>query len=145
MTEMKTKATAASVEGFLSSIDDEARREECLRVLELMKDVTGEEPKMWGPGMVGFGSYHYRYESGREGDWFVTGFAPRKSNLTLYIMAGFDRYEDLMSRLGKHGTGKSCLYVKRLADVDQDVLRELVAASVRHVRDTWPDAGDAAR
>ena len=134
---MKTKANADSVDDFLASIDDDARRQECLRVLELMKEVTGEEPTMWGAGMVGFGTYHYRYESGREGDWFVTGFAPRKSNLTLYIMAGFDRYGDLMSRLGKHGTGKSCLYVKRLSDVDGEVLEQLVRESVEHVGTTY--------
>ena len=93
---------------------------------------------MWGPGIVGFGQYHYRYESGREGDWFLTGFSPRKANLTLYIMAGFERYEDLMSRLGPHKTGKSCLYVKRLPDLDKGVLRELVEASVAHMRRTHP-------
>jgi hypothetical protein len=102
-----------------------------------MAEVTGDEPRLWGRGMVGFGTYHYRYESGREGDWFVTGFAPRKSDLTLYIMAGFDRYEALMSRLGKYRTGKSCLYVKRLADVDEAVLRELVEESVGWVRGRW--------
>jgi hypothetical protein len=102
-----------------------------------MAEVTGDEPRLWGRGMVGFGTYHYRYESGREGDWFVTGFAPRKNDLTLYIMAGFDRYEALMSRLGKYRTGKSCLYVKRLADVDEAVLRELVEESVGWVRGRW--------
>jgi hypothetical protein len=99
-----------------------------------MKRVTGAEPRLWGAVMVGFGSYHYRYESGREGDWFVTGFSPRKGNLTLYIMAGFDRYPELLERLGKFKTGKSCLYVKKLADVDEQVLVELIAASVDHMR-----------
>jgi hypothetical protein len=131
---MKIHATDASVDAFHRSIPDDACRQDCLRVLEIMRRVTGDEPKLWGPGMVGFGSYHYRYESGREGDWFVTGFSPRKANLTLYIMAGFDRYAELLERLGKFKTGKSCLYVKKLADVDEAVLTELIAASVEHMR-----------
>jgi hypothetical protein len=94
---------------------------------------------MWGPSMVGFGKYRYRYESGREGEWFLTGFSPRKGALTLYLMAGFDGYEDLMARLGKYKTGKSCLYVKRLADLDLAVLRELITESVEHMRRAYPD------
>lgn len=135
--DVKTRATDASVDSFLKSLCDDARRQDCLRVLEIMKGVTGDEPKLWGPGMVGFGSYHYRYDSGREGDWFVTGFSPRKANLTLYIMAGFDRYQALLERLGKFKTGKSCLYLKTLADVDEAVLTELIAASVEHMRRTY--------
>lgn len=137
MAETKTRATDASVGALLRSIPDDARRQDCLRLLEIMKSVTGDEPKLWGPAMVGFGSYHYRYESGREGDWFVTGFSPRKANLTLYIMAGFDRYAELLERLGTFKTGKSCLYVKKLADVDEAVLTELIAASVEHMRRTY--------
>jgi hypothetical protein len=140
MADMKTRATDASVDAFLGAIPDDRRRQDCLRVLDLMKDVTREEPKLWGGSMVGFGTYHYRYGSGREGDWFVTGFAPRKGNLTLYIMAGFDRYPELLSRLGKYKTGKSCLYVKTLADVNEDVLRELVRASADHMRQTYGPA-----
>ncbi len=102
-----------------------------------MKSATGAEPRIWGAGMIGFGSYHYRYASGREGDWFLAGFSPRKHNLTLYIMAGFDRYEALLKRLGKFTTGKSCLYVKRLADVDEAVLRDLIASSVQHMQQTY--------
>jgi hypothetical protein len=136
MAEMKTKPTETSVDAFLDAIADPSRRDDCRTVLEIMKSATGAEPKIWGSGMVGFGTYHYRYESGREGDWFLTGFAPRKNDLTLYIMAGFDRYEDLMNRLGKHKTGKCCLYVKRLSEIDLSVLRELVAASVDHMRNT---------
>lgn len=113
---------------------DETRREECRALVELLREVTGEEPAMWVGGMIGFGSYHYRYDSGREGDWFLTGVAPRKQNLTLYIMAGFDRYDELMAKLGKHSTGKSCLYVKTLGDIDEDVLRTLVRSSVEHMR-----------
>ncbi|HEX6307702.1 MAG TPA: DUF1801 domain-containing protein [Longimicrobiales bacterium] len=137
MAELKTQANDASVDAFLSGIEDSARRADCARVLELMKDVTGAEPLMWGASIVGFGRYRYRYASGREGEWFITGFSPRKNSLTLYIMAGFDRYDDLLARLGRYSTGKSCLYVKRLSDVDADVLRELVAASAQHVRETW--------
>jgi hypothetical protein len=137
MADMKTRATGASVEEFLRAVPDDARRQDCFRVLDIMRSVTGYEPQLWGTGMVGFGSYHYRYESGREGDWFLTGFSPRKGNLTLYIMAGFDRYADLLSRLGKFKTRKSCLYVKRLADVDESVLRELIGASVDHMRRTY--------
>lgn len=134
---MKTRATDDSVQDFLATISDDARREECLRVVEIMRRATGAEPKLWGKGMVGFGSYHYRYDSGREGDWFLTGFSPRKENLTLYIMAGFDRYAALLDKLGKHKTGKSCLYVKRLADLDDAVLQELVTESVQHMKRTY--------
>jgi hypothetical protein len=137
MAEMKTRATDGDVGSFLTAVSDEARREDCFRVLEIMKSVTGDEPKLWGAGMVGFGSCHYRYDSGREGDWFVTGFSPRKANLTLYIMAGFDRYAELLERLGKFKTGKSCLYVKTFADVDEAVLTELIAASVEHMKRTY--------
>ncbi|HAX43450.1 MAG TPA: DUF1801 domain-containing protein [Bryobacteraceae bacterium] len=134
MAELKTKQTQASVSAFLDAVENEQRRADCRTVLNLMLAVTGEEPKMWGPSIVGFGSYHYKYASGREGDWFVAGFSPRKQDLTLYIMAGFDRYDELMAKLGKYKTGKSCLYLKRLSDVDLGVLEELVRASVEAMR-----------
>jgi hypothetical protein len=134
MAELKTKQTEASVEAFLDAIEDETRRNDCLAVAKIMKRATRAEPRMWGLSIVGFGEYHYRYESGREGDWFLAGFSPRKRDLTLYIVAGFDRYESLMARLGKHSTGKSCLYIKRLADIDTAVLEELVSESVRHMK-----------
>jgi hypothetical protein len=105
-----------------------------------MKDVTGEEPKMWGQGIVGFGTYHYVYASGREGDWPLAGFSPRKRNLTLYIMAGFKRYDDLMSKLGKYKTGKSCLYINKLDDIDLDVLRELVHHSIEYMKQKYPNS-----
>ena len=107
-------------------------------LLTVMQKTTGCGPKRWGPAIIGFGTYHYRYESGREGDWFLTGFSPRKNDLTLYIMAGFDRYDSIMKRLGKYKTGKSCLYIKKLADIDRDALRELIGASVGHIRRTYP-------
>lgn len=134
MTELKTKVNDASVLEFLGNVPDEKKRQDSLAVLEMMREVTGEEAKMWGTSIVGFGSYHYKYESGREGDMPLVGFSPRKQNLTLYIMPGFDRYEELMAKLGKHTTGKSCLYVKRLADVDRAVLRELVGQSYTFMR-----------
>jgi len=137
MSGLKTKKNRASVQQFLGSVDNEKRRKDARTVLKLMQEITGEKPAMWGSSIIGFGSYHYRYESGREGDWMLTGFSPRKQALTLYIMSGFRRYEDLMSRLGKYKTGKSCLYVKNLEDIDLDVLRELVAESVVFMRRTY--------
>ena len=129
--EPKTKETTESVAAFLDKIADKGRREDCLAVVDIMRAVTKEEPKMWGTSIVGFGHYRYKYESGREGEWMITGFSPRKGDLTLYIMGGFDKFSDLMNSLGKYKTGKSCLYIKRLADVDVDVLRKLVTKSVK--------------
>ncbi|HEU4333821.1 MAG TPA: DUF1801 domain-containing protein [Candidatus Eisenbacteria bacterium] len=134
MAELKTKKTAASVAAFLKKVPDEETRADCFALVKLMKSVTRSDPKMWGASMVGFGEYHYVYASGQEGDWPLTGFSPRKQNLTIYIMAGFDRYPALMKKLGTFKTGKSCLYVKRLSDVDPKVLRELVAESVTFVK-----------
>src|SRR5687768_9427387 len=111
MAENKTKATDADVYEFINNVPDERKRQDSLDLVELMREVTGEEPKMWGSSIVGFGSYHYKYASGREGDAALTGFSPRKQNLTLYITAGFEQYDDLMQKLGKHTTGKSCLYI----------------------------------
>ena len=137
MAELKTKKNDASVLEFLNAVDNEQRREDSLQLLRIMEEVTGEPAAMWGPAIVGFGSYHYRYASGREGDWMLTGFSPRKQNLTVYIMAGFARYDELMSRLGPHKTGKSCLYLKKLSDVDESVLRQLIAASCDHLKTTY--------
>ena len=133
MAELKTKPHKGSVTEFLKSVSNETRRKDAQAILKLMKQITGERPKMWGPTMVGFGSYHYKYASGREGDWFVTGFSPRSQALTLYIMAGFTRYDSLMKKLGKYKTGRSCLYIKNLEDIDTKVLKQLVELSVKHV------------
>ena len=133
MSDLKTTPNNASVKDFLNQVEPEQKRQDAFEILRMMKEVTGAEPQMWGPSIVGFGAYHYKYESGREGDWFLVGFSPRKQNLTLYIMAGFKRYEELLAKLGKHKTGKSCLYLNKLADVDQKVLREMVAASVEYL------------
>lgn len=137
MAELKTKPNEQSVTDFLEDVDDDKKKADCYQILEIMRDITGEEPHMWGNSIVGFGSYHYKYASGREGDWFLTGFSPRKQNLSLYIMAGFERYDELMQKLGKYKTGKSCLYVKKLEDVDTDVLKELIRSSVTHVAATY--------
>ena len=131
MAELKTKLTTESVSAFLDKIADEGRRADCRAVVKIMQSVTKEEPRMWGSSIVGFGRYHYKYESGREGEWMITGFSPRKGDLTLYIMGGFDKFSDLMKDLGKYKTAKSCLYIKKLADVDVEVLRKLVEQSVK--------------
>lgn len=136
MSELKTKRNDGDVQAYLDSVENKRRREDALVLLDVMGEVTGEPAEMWGGSIVGFGSYHYVYDSGREGDWFLTGFAPRKGSMTLYIMPGFEHYDDLLARLGKHKIGRSCLYINKLADVDMDVLRDLVAASVAHMRGT---------
>ena len=136
MAENKTKLNDASVEEFLHSIENDQRREDAIKVNALMEEVMGEPGKMWGSSIVGYGSYTYKYASGRTGDWMLTGFSPRKASTTLYIMAGFDNYDELMSKLGKYSTGKSCLYVKKLDDVDTDVLKQLVKESAEHVAKT---------
>ena len=133
MAEPKTKPNRASVSAFLNAIEDPDRRRDCKTIAKLMRQVTDEKPKMWGASIVGFGSYHYKYASGREGDWFLTGFSPRKRSLTLYIMSGFKKHDRLLAKLGKHGTGKSCLYINTLDDLDMDVLTELIEASVASV------------
>jgi hypothetical protein len=129
--ELKTRVNDASVTDFLSSVEEEQKRKDSFEILKLMKQVTKEDAKMWGTSIIGFGSYHYKGASGREGDWMLIGFSPRKQNITLYIMPGFERYQELMKRLGKHSTGKSCLYIKRLSDVDMDVLKELMTESLK--------------
>ena len=139
MAELKTKMNDASVDAFLNTVVDERKRQDCFTLVDLMTEATGAQPRMWGDSIVGFGEYHYKYASGREGNWFLAGFAPRKQNLTLYIMSGFDQYDELLGKLGKHSTGKSCLYIKRLDDVDLDVLRELVRRSVDHMAATNAD------
>lgn len=137
MEKLKTIVTKASVTDHLNAIEDEGRRKDCKEVAKMMKAVTGEPARMWGPSIVGFGSYHYKYDSGREGDFLITGFSSRKGSLTLYIMPGFGRYDSLMKKLGKYKTGKSCLYVKSLADIDRDVLVELITESVAYMKKNY--------
>lgn len=134
MADLKTTVNKASVTAYLKSVDDEQKRKDCREVIALMREITGKRPKMWGASIIGFGSYHYRYRSGREGDWPLTGLSPRKQNLTIYIMPGFSRYASLMKKLGKYKTGKSCLYVKTLDDVDRGTLRQLIARSVADMK-----------
>ena len=139
MSELKTKQNDASVEAFLGAVDNDRRREDSFTVLELMKRITGEAPRMWGAAIVGFGSYSYRYASGRSGEWPRIGFSPRKQSLTVYVMPGFGGYDELLSRLGKHRTGKSCLYVNKLADIDMGVLEELIKASLATMSERYPE------
>ena len=131
MAELKTKQNEQDVYEFLDGVSNETRKNDSYKVLELMQTANGLEPKTWGDSIVGFGSYHYKYASGREGDWFLTGFSPRKQSLTLYIMPGFYEYEALLEKLGKHKIGKSCLYINKLSDVDISVLRKLIGKSVK--------------
>lgn len=131
MAELKTKLTGASVDAFLATVADEKKRQDSLTVLNLLQQVTHEEPKMWGDSIIGFGLYHYKYASGQEGDWPPVAFSPRKQNLTIYLMGGFEGYEDLLQKLGRHKTGKGCLYIKKLEDVDLAVLKALVERSIQ--------------
>jgi hypothetical protein len=131
MAELKTKLNDASVTEFLNGIEDEEKRADSFEILKLMKQVTKEEPKMWGSSIIGFGNVHYKYDSGREGDWFLTGFSPRNQNLTLYVIGSFKPHVDLLNKLGKHKTGVGCLYIKKLQDVDIKVLKELIKQSVK--------------
>ncbi len=139
MAELKTQPNADDVVVFLDQVENEKRRQDSLKVLELMKEITQESPQMWGKSIVGFGSYHYKYASGREGDWYLTGFSPRKQSLTLYIMAGFEQYDALLAQLGKYKTGKSCLYINKLEDVDLDVLKQLISASIEYMKENYPN------
>jgi hypothetical protein len=132
--EAKTKPTKVKVTDFLNKLPDTARRDDCYAVAKMMEEITGNKPQMWGPSIVGFGTFRYKYASGREGDWPVAGFSPRKQDLTLYLMPGYEKYDELMSKLGKHKTGKSCLYVKRLSDIHIPTLKKLIKASVKDLK-----------
>ncbi len=134
MAELKTKKTSASVAAYLNAITDKQKRSDCKAVARMMRDATGERASMWGGSLVGYGSYDYKYASGREGTWFICGFSPRAQNITIYIMPGFSGFKKLMNKLGKYKTGKSCLYIKKLQDVDQKTLEELITGSVKEMR-----------
>jgi hypothetical protein len=138
MAELKTKLNDASVDDFLNSIKDEQVREDCRAIAEIMRKATKAEPKMWGSSIVGFGSYRYKYASGREGDWMQVAFSPRKQNITLYISSGFEGRDELLAKLGKHSCGKGCVYIKRLSDVHLPTLKKLINASVKHMLKTNP-------
>lgn len=139
MAELKTKQNDGNVNAFLDAVEPEQRREDCKQVAEMMRKATRSKAKMWGDSIVGYGSYHYKNASGREGDWFLCGFSPRKANLTLYIMPGFANYGELMKKLGKYKTGKSCLYIKKLEDVDEKVLNQLVKESVKWMKEKYKE------
>lgn len=134
MAELKTKKNSASVAAFLNKIDDKQKRSDAKKVAALMRKVTGSKAKMWGTSIVGFGNYHYNYASGREGDFMLTGFSPRKQNLVVYIMPGFHEFPTLMKKLGKYKTGKSCLYINKLEDIDESILEKLIDRSVKLMR-----------
>lgn len=134
MAENKTKKNTASVASYLNAIDDPRKRSDAKKVAAMMRRATGKRARMWGSSIVGFGEYHYKYESGREGDWALVGFSPRKQNLVVYIMPGFDNFPALMKKLGKYKTGKSCLYLNKLDDVDHAVLEKLIGDSVKVMR-----------
>lgn len=135
--ENKTKASKASVTAFINSIEDKQRRADVRKVAAMMRRATGKRAKMWGSSIVGYGTYHYKYESGREGDFMISGFSPRKQALTVYILAGFKQFDSLMNKLGKYKTGKSCLYIRRLSDVDEKVLERLIVSSVKYMRKNY--------
>lgn len=137
MSDNKTKATGASVEEFLNAVEPERKRADALALDVMFREVTGFEPVMWGPTIVGYGRYHYRYKSGREGDFLATGFSPRKANLSLYIMPGYQDYGHILEGLGKHKLGRSCLYINKLADIDMKVLARLVKSGLKDLDKIW--------
>ena len=142
MAELKTKKNSLSPKKFLNKIDDESQKNDCLALLEIMATLTGQKPSMWGTSIVGFGSYHYKYESGREGEWPATAFSPRKQNISIYIMPGFNKYQTLLEKLGKYKTGKSCLYIKKLddrsLDIFQNTLKKLIKRGYADIKKIYP-------
>ena len=132
MAELKTKATKVSVKDFLKSVTDTQKRKDSLVLIEMMSKITKEKPKMWGPSIIGFGSYHYKYESGHEGDMCIVGFSPRKAAISIYISAGFKKRDSLLKKLGKHKSAVACLYVRKLEDVDLKIFKELITESFKH-------------
>lgn len=138
MSQNKTQPTSASVEEFLKKIEPTAKQAEAFEILKIMTQLSGFEAKLWGPSIIGFGTYHYKYESGREGDFLRVGFSPRKTALTIYIMPGFKRFDQLMQKLGKYKTGKSCLYIKKLDDIKIEVLKELIMESLAYMKEKYP-------
>lgn len=133
----KTRETSADVNEFLATVEDKVKRQDCFDLIEIMQGITDSPPKMWGSSMVGFGRYPYKYDSGREGHHFLSGFAPRKRDLTIYVMQGFGQHQDLLDQIGKHKTGKCCLYVKRLDVIDRDILKQLIKRSVTYMKNTY--------
>lgn len=140
MAELKTKPNDSSVDDFIDSIESETKRDDCRVLLKLIGKITNEEPRMWGTSIVGFGDYHYKYNSGREGDWFLSGFSPRKQSLTIYMMGGYGtESESLLSKLGKHKSSVGCLYVNKLADIDMKILEKLIIISIEKLKETYKE------
>jgi len=137
MAEAKTKPTEKTVDSFIATVEDDKVRADCYTIINLMEKVTGEKPKMWGPAIVGFGKYTYKYESGRSGEICMTGFSPRKANITLYVLAGFPGQAELLQKLGKHKSGKGCLYIKKLDDINIDVLESLIKESIKFLKEKY--------
>ncbi|SMO54691.1 DUF1801 domain-containing protein [Gracilimonas mengyeensis] len=137
MATLKTQPTDQLVEDYLGSIKDELRAKDCRSIHQIMQEVSGAPGTMWGANIVGYGSYHYKYESGREGDWMLVGFSNRKRYISLYIMSGFDAFDSLLGQLGKHKTGKSCLYINKLKDIEESVLREMIASSIEKIKQRY--------
>jgi hypothetical protein len=134
----KTVETQESVVDFINSVTDEQKRKDCFEIIEIMRKESGFEAKMWGPGIVGFGSYHYKYESGREGDAPLVAFSPRKNEISLYLSSGFEKREELLKKFGKHKSAKACIYVKKLEDIDTEILKKMVSLSVKHIKSLYP-------
>lgn len=145
MADIKTKPTTVAVDDFIDAVEPVQRRKDAKTVRAMMERLTGEPPRMWGPSIIGFGEYHYKYDSGHEGDMCRMGFSPRKSALTIYLVPGFERDKPLMERLGKHKTGKSCLYINKLADVDMAVLEQLARASLDYMDERYPEGANLSR
>lgn len=138
MAELKTKLNDANVVAFLNAVEHEQKQKDSFEILEMMQEITGEQPKMWGDAIIGFGTYHYVYASGREGDWMRIAFSPRKQNISLYLMTGATSEPEILMRIGKYKTGKSCFYINKLADVDKDVLKELIQTSWNRMSEMYP-------
>jgi hypothetical protein len=138
MAKNKTTETTTSVTDFINTVADETKRNDCFRIIELMQKQTGFEPKMWGAAIVGFGSYHYKYESGREGDAPLIGFSPRANAITLYLSSNFNTREELLKKFGKHTTGKGCVYIKKLQDINTSILKKMITDSFQHTRKKYP-------
>ena len=138
MAELKTKVNDASVVKFLTTVEDEQQRKDSFEIMELMKEASGDEPTMWGDSIVGFGSYHFKYASGKEGDWMRIGFSPRKGKTSLYLMCGVEHEKEILERIGKYKSGKSCFYIKKLSDVKKDVLLELIESAIKKMDEQYP-------
>jgi hypothetical protein len=139
MAKNKTTESEANVEGFINAVKDETRREDCFSLIKIINHITKLEPKMWGPSIIGFGSYHYKYESGREGDSAAIAFSPRASSITIYLSGSFDNREALLQQFGKHKTDKGCVHIKTLADINEDVLIKMIVNHIKHIKETYPD------